>query len=176
VRHALVFVKESWESQLVTRLWALGVTAPETETLYRYADACLLELAIGRLENTPATRGAAAYQSLVPLLADSSRLELRRLASGANLRVLPGTTYPPRCIHRIVESERGVTPLAPVLLARTGDNVYVRDLHERDTLMLNAYPDRPVFVLHAASPDRDALPVFSAATRDSMYAVWKANP
>jgi Dolichyl-phosphate-mannose-protein mannosyltransferase len=175
VRHALVFVRESWESQLVTRLWALGVTAPETETLYRYADACLLERAVTRLEQPAGPRGEAAYAALVPLLADSARLELRRLASGANLRVLPGTQYTPRCVHRILESERGVIPLAPILLARYGGNVYARDLHERDTLLFQAFPDRPVWVLHAANATRDALPVFSPGNRDSMLAVWKAT-
>src|ERR1051326_9422099 len=35
IHHALVLVRESWGAQTVARMWAVGVTLPEAEHLYR---------------------------------------------------------------------------------------------------------------------------------------------
>ncbi len=50
VHDALVFVREGWEEQLVARLWALGVSRPHVETLYRAVDVCRLDSATTALE------------------------------------------------------------------------------------------------------------------------------
>lgn len=173
VRNALVFVRESWESQMVVRLWALGISHTEGELLYRSVDACKLELAIGALEKST-LRGESAMRALLPLVADSSRIETRRLA-GANVRVLPGSTYPARCAQRLREGQLGAMPLAPLMLVQgSGGNVYARDLHERDTLLLQRYPDRPVFLLRPEGRSARSRPRFYAAPRDSLYAAWAA--
>jgi hypothetical protein len=65
-------------------------------------------------------------------------------------------------------------PLAPLLVLNDG-NVYARDLQARDTLVLAAYPDRPVFALRAASPAAHAIPVFIPISRDSLARAWNAE-
>ena len=41
VRNAIVFVREAWGSQLIARMWALGVSRTDTESIYRAVDACV---------------------------------------------------------------------------------------------------------------------------------------
>ena len=171
VRDALVLVRESWESQLVVRMWALGISAPDGELLYRSVDACRLDEAIARLERRGA-RGPAAVSALRPLLADSALVRTYRLPAGTNVRVQPGREYSARCQRRIAETGHGVLPLAPLLLARDG-NVYARDLHERDSLLLRAHPGRPVFLLVPERPHAQARPRFHRVSLDSMRAEWR---
>jgi hypothetical protein len=172
VENALVLVRESWESQMVARLWALGVSHAQGEELYRNVDACQLDEAIAALERGTA-RGAAAYAALRPLLADSASVRVRRLAGGVTLRYAPGAPYAPRCVRRVAETEQGVVGLASLRLARDG-NVYARDLHERDTLLFAEYPGRPAYLLRLSAPDPGGRPAFFPISRDSLLREWRA--
>jgi hypothetical protein len=67
-----------------------------------------------------------------------------------------------------------VVPLAPLLVLDDG-NVYARDLHARDTLLLAAYPNRPIYALRATSTAADAVPVFVPVSRDSLHRAWNAE-
>jgi hypothetical protein len=161
VRQALVFVREPWESQLGARLWALNVSRPETERLLTHVDACRLERSIDRLEHdrdaaTTAVRAPLAG-TLDSLLRDSALVHRQQLAPGLVVHMQQGYVPAPLCLERVQETLRGVTPLAPFLDLDDG-NIYVRDLHERDTLILAAYPNRPVYVLHSAGVEPNAEP------------------
>jgi len=172
-RGALVFVVESWEADLVVRMWALGVTAADGESIYRSVDACRLDAALSALETHP-EGGAQATATLQGLTGDSARITPVQLAPGANVRIDSTYRYSQRCRTRIAESRAGVLPLAPLLVLDDG-NVYARDLHARDTLLLAAYPTRPVFALRAASPAAKAVPVFVPVSRDSLTRAWNAE-
>jgi hypothetical protein len=171
VHHALVFVRESWDSQLVVRMWALGVSHGDAEQLYAHADGCRLELALDSLEHAPlrwpADSGRIAA-SLSTLLRDSSLVHREEVAPGLSVHMQQGYVPAPICLDRVREMAQGVTPLAPFLLLQDG-NVYVRDLHERDTVMLAAYPDRPVYLLHSDGVAPDAAPRFYSVRRDSIW-------
>ncbi len=183
VHDALVFVREGWEEQLVARLWALGVSRPHVETLYRAVDVCRLDSATTALEAMAGhggTAGAARldpYPRLAPLLADSARVEGRRLGPGANAHIEAGYPYSPHCLRRVEETAAGITPLAPLLAVGgpSDRNIYVRDLHARDSLLLAEYPDRPIFLLRPATAAPSAMPAFSPVSRDSLVAEWKAE-
>jgi len=171
VRHALVFVRESWDSQLVTRLWALGVSHGDAEQLYAHADACRLELTLDSLEHgqprsAAASEGVAA--TLTGLLRDSALVHRQELGPGLSVHMQQGYAPAPICLDRVREMLQGVAPLAPLLLLDDG-NVYVRDLHERDSVMLAAYPDRPVYVLHSDGVAPDAPQRFYPVRRDSIW-------
>jgi hypothetical protein len=171
VRDALVLVRESWGAQLMARMWALGIPRTDAERVYRRVDGCALDERIDGLERT-AVRGAAALDSLRPLLADSARVVPSTLSPDASERVLPGATYGARCTRRILEDRAGFTLLAPLLLA--GDrNIYARDLHARDTLLLAAYPRRPVVLLRPPSAALGAMPRFERVSRDSLLRAWR---
>jgi hypothetical protein len=171
IENALVLVRESWGAQLVSRLWALGVPRSETELLYRRIDACQLESAIERLENSN-VRDTAAVAALRPLLADSARLVGSPFSPDTTEQFLPGSRYSQRCVTRIRDDQGGFTVLTPLLLARGGNNVYARDLHARDTLLLGKYGGRPMYLLKAGTKVGE-LPRFFPLSRDSLERAWR---
>jgi hypothetical protein len=173
VRRGLVFVRESWGSQLVARLWALGLTRGQTERLYTRVDACLLEQGIERLERQ-GVRGQAAADAFAPLMRDSLRLVASTLSPDASERVLPGSRYVPRCLERIGDDRRGFTLLTPLLLAGADSTLYARDLHEKDTLLLAEHPDREVWLLRPADSVSGSVPRFERVSRDSVLRAARA--
>jgi len=84
--------------------------------------------------------------------------------------------YSAHCLARVQETAAGVSALAQMLAmsgARAGDdNIYARDLGRRDTLLLAAYPSRPVYILRPTSSLPTALPAFYPVSRDSLEYAW----
>lgn len=171
VRNALVLVREGWESQLVVRMWSRGVSHPRAELYYRAIDACRLEMAIGQLERANAD-STESIRRLDAMLPDSVGIVTLRLASGPNIRVREGATYGGRCSRRLRESEAGVVAFAPIVASLPDGNLYVRDLHARDTILVARFPDRPLWLLSAESADPKALPRFYRIDRDSLRRAW----
>ncbi|MFI5235317.1 MAG: hypothetical protein ACHQXA_06380, partial [Gemmatimonadales bacterium] len=169
VHNALVFVRESWGAQLVARLWARGISRPDAELFYRRIDACRLDQALVALE-TAEVKDAAAAAVLRPLLADSARLIGSPVSPDTTEQFLAGSQYARWCVDRINEDRRGFTLYPPLLLARGGNNLYARDLHGRDTLLLAEYPERPVFLLKPPGSGIGLSPKFYPASRDSIWA------
>lgn len=175
VRQALVFVRESWGAQLVARLWALGVSRPMTETVYRGTDSCNLEQEIAALERD-GVRGARAEQRLAVLLArDSAFVVKSTLTPDPTERVRPGVAYATVCLRRIEEDRAGFLHYVPLRLITTGGNIYARDLHARDSLLLAEFPDRPVFLLTRAGTRVDDPVAFVPLRRDSLAAAWRVG-
>jgi len=173
IRDALVLVRESWGAELVARMWALGVSRPDADALYRAADPCRLELALSALEGRQ-LRGAAVVAALAPLRADSTRLVNAESVTGdPSLRLTPGVRYPPRCVAKIEANRGGFTLYPPLLLAR-GGNVYARDLGGRDSVLLKDYPGRPVYLLKPPTGAVGAEPVFYGLRTDSLLAAWRS--
>ena len=171
VHDAIVFVRESWGSQLMVRLWALGVPHSEAQALYHFVDACALERGIDSLERTGA-RGTAARAVLLPLLADSLRVVRSPFSADSTERVLPGSTYGPRCVRRLHEDHAGFTVFLPFLVADGNRVIYARDLHARDSVLLSRYPSRSVYLVRPSSDSDGAMPRFWPISRDSMRADW----
>jgi len=171
VRNALVFVRESWGSQLVTRMWRLGLSRSTTEWVYRGVDACVLELGVSRAE-ADGLRGPAALAALVPLLRDSASVVSTPVSTDPSERYLPGASYPPVCAAKVQEDRAGYTLYAPLLLAQGGDNIYVRDLHALDTTAVARHPSRPIYLLKPATDALGAPPRFYPASRDSLAQAW----
>jgi hypothetical protein len=175
VRGALVLVRESWGAELVARLWALGVSRPDADALYRAADPCRLELSLGALERG-SIRGAAAVAALAPLRADSTHLvSAPELTFDPSLRLTRGAQYPPNCLAKLAANRGGFTLFPPLLLARRWGNVYARDLGARDSLLLRDFPGRPLYLLRPASGAVGAEPVFYPLRSDSLLEAWRAG-
>jgi hypothetical protein len=173
--HALILVRESWGTQLMARLWALGVPRSETEMLYRGVDACVLEHALARVEES-GVRDTAALREFLPLLADSARVIPSPYSPDATERYLPGASYDARCVERIADDRAGFTVLAPVLARDWGDDIYARDMHERNAPLLARYPDRPIFLMRPSGDAPDAPPRLFPVSRDSALRAWDASP
>ncbi|HEY9515783.1 MAG TPA: hypothetical protein VIQ74_08905, partial [Gemmatimonadaceae bacterium] len=171
VQNALVLVRESWGAQLVSRLWAIGVPRSETELLYRRVDACALNQAVGTLEASK-TRGVAALEALRPLLGDSARLVGSPVSPDTTEQYLLGSKYSADCVARIADDRQGFTLFTPLLLAHGGGNIYARDLHGRDTLLVHAFPNRPLFLLKPATAKIGEPPRFYPISRDSLERAW----
>ncbi|HET7551572.1 MAG TPA: hypothetical protein VFK04_09780 [Gemmatimonadaceae bacterium] len=169
---SLILVRESWGAQLVSRLWAMGVPRSETELIYRRTDACKLDTRIDSLERS-GIRGGAAVESFYTLLGDSARLRGSPLSPDSTEQLLPGSSYTRRCIARINDDRAGFTLFTPLLLAHGGGNVYARDLHGRDTLLLQAYPNRKLYLLKPASAKIGEPPRFYPLSRDSLERAWR---
>lgn len=171
VEGALILVRESWGAQLIARLWGLGVSRSDAEALYRTVDTCVLEHTVSRAENS-GLRGSAALERLRPLTEDSLRLIESALSPDGTERVLPGTTYSRLCQQRILEDRGGYTFLAPLLARDAGTNTYARDLHARDTLLLQRHAGKAVYVLRASSSAVGAPLLLEALKMDSARAEW----
>ncbi len=167
VRNAVVFVQESWGAQLLARLLALGVPAPAAERVYRNLDTCRLEEAVTGLE-AESVRGLAAVERLEPLLADSARLVPSTLSPDRTERMLPGATYGRVCVQRFREDQAGMTLLAPHLLSRRPDLLFVRNLHQRNAGLLARHPGKAVFLLTQRTGA--SAPEFVPLSRDSILA------
>ena len=170
VENALVLVRTSWGAQLLARLWALGVPRSEAELIYRSVDACALESRLDSLDTGLASStDAEGFRSM---LGDSSRLVRSPLSPDSSERLRPGVPYTPRCLAHIREDREGFTLFTPLLVAHGGGNIYAHDLGARDSLLLRAYPARPVYLLRPASTRVGDPPRFYPLRRDSLARAW----
>lgn len=167
VRDAVVLVREGWVAQLAARLWSAGIPHPDAESLTRRVDSCRLDSALAALEAST-DRDSTALERLTPLLADS--LRVRELSTGfaTAVQVQEGSPWAPRCVARLREDSLGVATLPSALLARGGGNVYVRDLRERNALVLARHRGRPVYRLRSNGPSPWSGPLFERMGVDSV--------
>ena len=168
VTNALVFVRESWGSEVIARLWRLGVTRGASEVLYKRVDLCVLDSALTALERTN-ERGPAVSAAVQALTSDPALLTPMPDSPDRSGRMRTGVVYGPACQTRLAEDRAGFTLLGPLLFPRR-PVLYARDLHGRDTLLLAEHPGKSVWLLIPASGDEGEAPVFRRASRDSIIA------
>lgn len=171
VHDALILVRESWGAQIMARLWQRGIGRSEAEVLYRKIDSCILYEQLLALE-AAGIAGREASAALRPFLADSAKVIKTPHSPDPTERYLPGSFYSDRCQSRLRDNWLGFTLYSPLINAGRNGNVFARDLHARDTLLLAAYPGRQVFLLkpedtQVASPLR-----FYPAPLDSLRLAW----
>jgi hypothetical protein len=171
VAGALIFVRESWGTQLMARMWALGVTRPEAEVLYRRIDSCVLEETLTRFEQA-GVRNGDAIRRLETLQSDSARVVRSPFSRDITERYLPGLAYSPRCVQRVTDDRAGFTLLAPALVSTDDGNIYVRDMHERNRYIAALYPGRPMYLLRPASNELGLMPQLYPIRSDSAMRVW----
>ena len=171
IENAVILVRESWGSQLVARLWALGVPRSETEALYRTVDACTLDETIARLERSGA-RASTALQFLAPLMADSLRVVPSPWSPDRSERYLPGREYSTACRTRVAEDRAGFTLLAPLLVEDWGGNVYARDLHALNEQLVALHPGREWYLLRPADAESGTPPRLYPIDPDSARRDW----
>jgi hypothetical protein len=170
VANAVVFVRESWGSQLVARMWELGISREAVATLYSKVDACALEHEVSSLEGR-AVRGADAESALRKLLADSARVRASNVSPDTTERMLPGAVYDATCTDRVRTDQAGYALYPPFLLDNVSGNLYVRDLGPRDSTIMRRHAGRPAFLVTRDGIDGDApliwrpFPALSATGR-----------
>ncbi len=172
IRDAVILVRESWGSQLLARMWALGISKPASERYYRHIDACRLDRALAEQERS--VGGTGPVESVLgPLMADSAGLVRSPFSPDSSERFLPGAPYAPGCLARVNEDRQGTAILAPFLLSRRPDLWFVRDLQERNRVILAAHPTASVYLLYQTPGAPN--PVIVPASRDSIMALADAG-
>lgn len=173
VRGAVVLVRESWGAQLYARLWAIGLSRIEAHQIYSRMDLCRLDQLLGEAETAGSDR-AAFLAKAEPIAAATHRLVRLRTAGDSAIHLMAGAVVHPHCVRRIQENQAGFTNFAPMLLAGQSGNIFLRELHGRDSLLLTRYSDRPWYLLlkdtTAAAPLR-LLPL----SLDSARAEWRTT-
>jgi len=147
-RHALVFVQESWGTQVIARLWGRGVPRNAAERLYGQVDLCRLDQTLRALE-AEGMHGPAVVARLNPLRADSARTVASPFSPDDTERFLPGTAYDAECVAAIARDRAGTALYTPFRLVRDG-NVYARWLPGRLEELAAQYPDRAVYLVARA--------------------------
>ncbi|MGH7583030.1 MAG: hypothetical protein ACREL5_07395, partial [Gemmatimonadales bacterium] len=103
---------------------------------------------------------------------DSGKVRTFKSLPDTTIRLVPGETLADVCVRRIHEDQAGFTLYPPVLDASgRGDNVYLRDLHGLDSLELQRYPGRPVWLM-LKNPAVGSPLRFAPVNVDSMRAEW----
>ncbi len=89
----------------------------------------------------------------------------------ANARAVSGRVT---ALHPTEDSGRPgrIYPYSPLINAERNNNVFARDLHARDTLLLAAYPNRAVFLLKPEDTGVASLLRFHPVSVDSLYRTW----
>ncbi len=146
------------------------MTRPETEHIYRSTDACELDSVITAVEQDHGDT-AEVERRLRPLVADSARLVVIHDLPDTTVRFLPGSTLRPECVRRLMEDRGGFTVYPPLLLARGDSNLYLRDLHADDSVLLREFPRRPLWLL-TEDPKVGGGLRFSRVSPDSMAREW----
>ena len=111
---------------------------------------------------------------MLPYRSDSAHVAGDRSLPDTTVRFVPGGPRAPICQRRVDEDRSGFTLYPPFLLDHGGGNVYLRDLHARDSLVLGQYPGRPVWLLTKAPPVGSPLR-FERVPVDSMLREWKED-
>jgi hypothetical protein len=73
----------------------------------------------------------------------------------------------------VAEDRSGFTLFAPVLARPWDGNVYARDLHARDTLLLQEHRGRPVYLLRPTGPEGGAPLALEPLNIDSLSRAWQ---
>jgi hypothetical protein len=132
VTSGTVLVRESWGAQLIARMWGVGTSRTESESIYRTTDACALDRGLRGVEQSDG-EAAMLVQLLSPTRRDSSRLVGLTAAPDTTLRGLPGSEWSGECVAMVREDEAGFALFAPALLVNRPGVRMVRDLHRRPT-------------------------------------------
>jgi hypothetical protein len=170
VTGATIVVRESWDAQLMARMWAVGITRPEAERIYRTVDACHLDTSLDSVERHGG--GAARLKQLLgDGHADISSLKPLRTETGSSLRFLPGATYTQACVRRLAEAQEGWTLWEPALLVDDA-NVWLRDLHSLSSAAIKR--DTPLWMLRPDST-RSELVRLERLAWDSVLNEWQQS-
>ncbi len=170
VHDAVVLVRESWGGQMMARMWGLGVSRMDAEHLYRTNDACRMQSAIDATDRDNG-RADELQRRLGEYQADSTRLVTLATLPDTTVRFMPGQILTDECRRRLTEDQAGFALYPPFLLAHGGGNIYVRDLHARDSLVVAEHPGKEIWIVTKA-PVVGSVYRFERVSVDSMLADW----
>ena len=117
---------------------------------------------------------AVARLTMVLDSSKAARSAVPSAGSAAPYATPYATPYAARCAERVREDQRGTAMFLQQLVAR-GPNVYARDMHGRDSLLVRQSPGRPMYLMAPDSPDPAAPPSFHRMDPDSAWRAWRSE-
>lgn len=169
----LVFVPSAWGAQVVSRMKGRGLTPRQAQWSYERSDICRLDFALSQLESRRDRTPRSTLRAIEPLTRDSARLVASTLSPDTTQRMMEGADYPPACRARADFERLGTWSLLPFQAAQEPRGaLFARDLHEHNRLLLEQYPDRPVFVVRPGPTGGLSRPKLVPLDLDSARAVW----
>ena len=184
VQDALVFVPSPWSAQVQARLRASGISRQEAQWLYYRVGLCRLDVALSRLEAAGVRDGGEVMSALQPLAADSALMILDPVAGTpgdpySGIREDQEATLAVCRLRQVLEETHGgyliLTFQALLGPTWTGDGpIVAQDLHEENRRLLEAYPEKPAYVLRP-SRVRGRVREFrlEPLKTDSVETVWR---
>ena len=137
VSDGVVLVRGTWGDEVQARLIGAGVRRRDVERAYRNTDICVLDRAMLELEEAILPPDSA-LRVLEPLMGDSGRLVWQvGLSPDPTVRFLPGTTYSARCQSRLADDQTGPISYLPFFLASRPGATFMRDLRERNEVVVD---------------------------------------
>ena len=168
VTQALVLVRTSWGSRVVSGLWELGVPPGLVERAYRRIDTCALDTfwRAARARSLSADRATAELQLI---LENRGAVEAPRLEGWPDptVRATPGNVITEACRREMQRDQRGFTlyePLAWRNAVELDDGiVFARDLVGGNGPLLERFRGWPLWRYAPAQNDPKGLPVLTQA-------------
>ena len=166
VRNALVLVRESWGSELLARLWALGVSRPAAEHYYAPSiRACWSRRSAAWSRRGPTRR---ALRGTAAAVGDSARLVRSDFPVIRRCGACRGTIFATLQLARR-RGRSGIYPLSTAAALAGRRCPFARDLHGRDTLLL-ARPRWPGLPAQAVESRRRRGAAVLSGVGDSLRA------
>lgn len=169
---ALAFVKVSWGSRLVARMWGWEVPASEAEQSYHYVDACRLQLALARADSLAAAgKDPAEVRAWLRGRLEGWRRAGLDLVDGLHadpsVLVDPSLAMPESCRREARRDSAGFTVYGTYVWRNDPDLregiVFARDLGpELNPRLMREYPGRPYYLYTPMSLRDRGQPVFVA--------------
>jgi 4-amino-4-deoxy-L-arabinose transferase-like glycosyltransferase len=149
---ALVFVREGWSSQVLRRLWALGIPRADATRLFTASHPCAIRHAL-LAEERPGTPDAGRLV----------RMEI--MVGGFDAEAPPA----PACVADLLTEQDGKALYGPFLPANTigadgrvgGDVVYVIDLGAHNEVLRRRFGDRTWFSYGPHLTRNDPVPTLT---------------
>ena len=151
LRHALVFVNESWRGRLLARLRVLGVQQFEADRVVSTVDACALQAALDAEDTLPAADPAARRARVLSRARSFGNAQpVPGLAADQMIALVPGSAPTPGCLDEVGRDAGGSMPYALFLAEQHidadgrigGDVVFARDFGPRDEILRARFGDR----------------------------------
>ena len=144
----------------------------EARRLFAGMDACELDQLLARTERRDGD--SRSFLGAARAIADTSRRLVRlRSVGDSAIHLTAGAMVAEVCLRRIRENQAGFTLYTPLLLAGRSGNLFVRDLHARDSLLLRRHSGRRVYLMLKDTGSTAPLRLLPVSL-DSAMAEWRA--
>jgi hypothetical protein len=168
VTKALVLVRTSWGSRIISGLWEQGVPPGLVERAYRRIDTCQLDT-FWREARGRSLSAARATQELELILANRGAVEAPRLEGWPDptVRATSGNVITEACRREMQRDQRGFTLYEPLAwrnaIGLDDGIVFARDLLGGNGPLLVRFRGWPLWRYAPSHDDPEGLPVLTQA-------------